>query len=417
MDTGLDLEPIAAERRTASFWDVLLLFAGANIVTTTLVTGGSLAPAFSFRQAIALVVVGTIVGTVPIALLARLGPRFGLPTMVLLRHPFGRQGAAAISLFLILTNFAWIALNNLIAAEAMEKLLGGKNWEWSLAVGGIAVAIAVTGPKAMALFDKVAVPLLAIVAVGITWALFGAAGREALTRAGSGGISLLAGFDIVVGYQVSWSLMFADYTRYQADERRASRAVAAGLALSSLWLMGIGAGAGAAGGGNSPTDMVLGLGLPLGALLLIALSTITTNFVNIYLSSLALKNLWPRAPEWPTVLAVGGVGTAFGLLSPHLLDRYATFMGWIATLLLPLLAVAICHFFVRFRKLADARDAPRWRLAGIAGWAAGVLTYQGLEHLAWRWGATVPTLVVAAAVYLLFSRPAKPAVGLAATRR
>ncbi|HKI87348.1 MAG TPA: cytosine permease, partial [Thermoanaerobaculia bacterium] len=182
MDTGLDLEPIAPERRTASFWDVLLLFAGANVVTTTLVTGGSLAPAFSFKQAVLLVIVGTAVGTVPIAVLARLGPRYGLPTMVLLRHPFGRRGAATISLLLILTNFAWIALNNVIAAEAMEKLLGGKNWLWSLAVGGVAVAIAVTGPKAMALFDKVAVPLLAVVGVGITWALFGAAGRAALSR-------------------------------------------------------------------------------------------------------------------------------------------------------------------------------------------------------------------------------------------
>ena len=33
---------------------------------------------------------------------------------------------------------------------------------------------------------------------------------------------LLRGFDLVVGYQVSWILMFADYSRYTASERRAA---------------------------------------------------------------------------------------------------------------------------------------------------------------------------------------------------
>ncbi|MEE8277235.1 MAG: cytosine permease, partial [Thermoanaerobaculia bacterium] len=110
MDSGLDLSPIPAERRTASFQDVLLLFAGANIVSTTLVTGGSLAEGFSLAQALVLIAVGIVVGTAPIGLLAALGPRYGLPSMVLLRHPFGRVGAAAISLLLVVTNFAWIAL-------------------------------------------------------------------------------------------------------------------------------------------------------------------------------------------------------------------------------------------------------------------------------------------------------------------
>ena len=97
MDSGLDLSPIPLERRTASFQDVLLLFLGANIVSTTLVTGGSLAGDFSLAEALILIALGIVLGTAPIALLATLGPRYGLPSMVLLRHPFGRTGAAAIS--------------------------------------------------------------------------------------------------------------------------------------------------------------------------------------------------------------------------------------------------------------------------------------------------------------------------------
>ena len=43
--------------------------------------------------------------------------------MVLLRQPFGDRGAEAISFLLLVTNFAWIALNNVIAARALAGIV------------------------------------------------------------------------------------------------------------------------------------------------------------------------------------------------------------------------------------------------------------------------------------------------------
>ena len=129
----------------------------------------------------------------------------------------------------------------------------------------------------------------------------------------------------------------------------------------------------------------------------------TTNFVNIYLASLALRNLWPRAPERPTVVAVGTIGTLLGIVSPQLLDRYAEFMGWIATLLLPIVGVIAVHFFLRVSRRADPRQAPALRPSAILAWLAGVLTYQGLHRFAPSIGATLPTVVVTASSYYLLS--------------
>jgi purine-cytosine permease-like protein len=255
----------------------------------------------------------------------------------------------------------------------------------------------------MALFDRVAVPMLLLVGVALTWALFGQSGRAALAHPGDGSLGLLVGFDLVVGYQISWSLMFADYTRYQRSEGMASRSAFFGLAISSAWLMVLGAGAGLAGGGNDPTEMVLSVGLPAAALLLMALSTVTTNFVNLFLSSLAIKNLWPGAPDRRTVLAVGAIGTAFGLVSSQLLDRYAGFMGWIGTTLLPIVAVTVVHFFW-LKRTDEGEQEAAWRPAAIVAWVAGVGTYQALTHLPWQFGATLPTLLVTALVYALLAR-------------
>lgn len=398
MQSGLDLRPVPPEVRRASVLDVLLLFAGANIVTTTLVTGGSLAPAFSFPAACALILAGVTLGSFLLATLARLGPRYGLPSMVLLRHPFGTLGAAGISWLLIVTNFAWIALNNVIAARAMARVAGGPEVVWNVGVGAVAVVVALFGPRAMALFDRFAVPLLLLVGVGLTASLFGGAGRRALEQPGDGSLSLLAGFDLVIGYLVSWCLMFADYTRFQREEGAASRAVFGGMAITSVWLMALGAGAGLLGGGNDPTDMVLGAGLPLAALVLMALSTITTNFVNLFLSALALKNLWPTAPDRATVLGVGAIGTGLGLVSPQILDLYAAFMGYLGTALLPIVAVVLVHFFSGPR-ITHPLEAPRLRLAAVVSWLLGAAVYQGIQLTPWPFGATLPTLATTALLY------------------
>ncbi len=398
MQAGLDLHPIPLQERTASVMDVLLLFAGANIVTTTLVTGGSLAPAFSFSQATLIVSLGMLVGTLPLAFLSRLGPRFGLPSMVVLRHPFGIGGAATISVLLIITNFAWIAVNNVIAAEAMAQLTDQPQAMWGLVVGVLAISVALFGPRAMAIFDRFAVPLLVLVGIALTVQLFGAGGREALHQAGDGSMPLLAGLDLVAGYQVSWSLMFADYTRFQVKEAMASRSVFFGLTLSSAWLMLVGAGGGLASGGNSPTAMILGLGLPVYTLVLMALSTVTTNFVNIYLSSLAVKNLWAGAPQRLTVLTMGGVGTALGMASPRLLNRYAGFMEWIATLLLPIVAIALVHFFTG-RKVSDPTPTGQFALASSIAWIFGALAYQWFQVNGSVTGATIPALAITGLLY------------------
>lgn len=419
-----DLTPVPDSRRSAGIVDVALLFAGANVVTSTLITGGALGTMnLSSSARMAAMLCGVLLGTLPIALLARLGPRTGLPSMVLLRQPFGRRGAEAISMILVTTNFAWIALNNVVAAGAVAHLVGGPRWGWSVAVGVLATVIALGGERAMALFDRVAVPLLALLGILLTWKLFAAASPGAVADpalatdpAAAPPSTFWLGLDLIVGYQISWSLMFADYTRFQRRPGQATWSVLLGLSVTSLWLMAVGAEAGRRSGSPDPTDMILGVGLPAAALGLVALSTVTTNFVNLYLSGLAVRNLAPALPPRPVVATIGAVGTALGL-SGALLDGYASFMGWLATLLLPIVAIALVHFFGRRR----GQEGAAIHVPSLVAWACGVATYQLCQAapepivgtLVGGWllhdlGATLPTMVVTALAYALLTRRNRP---------
>jgi purine-cytosine permease-like protein len=231
-------------------------------VATTLVTGASLAGSFPMRTALVLIVAGVALGSALVAALAPLGPRLGVPSIVAARAALGFRGGALLAVFLYLSNFAWIALNNVIAASACARIAGGPASEraWAAALGVLATAVVVLGPRAVAIANRVAVPLMAAVGVLMVVRVFQLPAASA-PAAGAGALTLAAGFDVVVGYQVSWILMFADYSRYTASARASGWAVFLALALSSLWLMPVGLAAARAAGSSDPGAMVFGLGL------------------------------------------------------------------------------------------------------------------------------------------------------------
>ena len=155
-----DLGPVPDSEKTQTPVDLFLIVAGANLVATTLQTGASLAPAFGLRQAALLAFSGVVLGTALVAALTPLGPRLGVPSVIACRAALGLRGGALVSLILYVTNFAWIAVNNVIAASACARLFGGPASVrfWALGLGLLATAVVAGGPRAVSHADRVAVP-------------------------------------------------------------------------------------------------------------------------------------------------------------------------------------------------------------------------------------------------------------------
>src|SRR5688500_19092335 len=100
-----------------------------------------------------------------------MGPRLGVPSVIAARAALGRRGAALLAVLLYITNFAWIALNNVIAASACARVLGGPGTEkaWALALGVLATAVVAAGPRAVGRADRVAVPLMVLTGALLLW--------------------------------------------------------------------------------------------------------------------------------------------------------------------------------------------------------------------------------------------------------
>lgn len=401
-----DLSPVPeADRRQPAF-DLFLIFAAANIVATTLQTGAVLGARYGRTDVVVLVVAGACFGASLVALLAPVGSRTGVPSMIAARAPLGYRGAQLVSGLLYLTNFAWIAVNNTIAASVCAQVLGGSDTArlWSAGLGVLATAVVARGPRAVGYADRIAMPIMIVAGSILTYAAFTMPVAAGATSA-TGAPPLLWGLDVVIGYQVSWLLMFADYSRYTRSARAAATAVFAGLALPALWLMPVGWNLARIAGSDDPGTMLAAAGVGWWTAALVALATVTTNFVNIYLSSLAWRTLSPGSTGRGTVWTIGLIGTALGLVSSGWLTQFANLMVLLGSVLVPVGGVFLAHFVILRRPVdIDAvyrvEAMPAFTAAGIVAWALGFIVYK----LAAPIGATLPALGTSIVVYVTIRR-------------
>jgi purine-cytosine permease-like protein len=413
-----DIRPVTLPGQTQSTFDLFLIFVGANVVASTFQVGASLARSFSLTETAVLVAVGSVTGAALVAALAPLGPRLRVPSVIAARPALGIAGAGLVAAVLYVTNFGWIALNNVIAASASASVAAawigpaaGSQTAWAIALGLLATLVVWRGPRAVARADRIAVPMVAIVAVVLTLACIGAAATAAPVAAPATAMSWWSGLDVVIGYQVSWILMFADYSRYTRSVRGSAIAVLAGLAVTSAWMMPLGAIAYRAAGTDDPGAMMQAVGLGAAGALLLTIATLTTNFVNIYMSSLAWKSLVPRASDGAVIWSIGLIGTASSAVPGVWLEQYSTFLWWLGAVLVPVGGILVAHYYIRPPRLDEAFIAELYNpagpfrgvsVAGVTAWAAGAAAFFAAGSI----GGTLPALAVSVLVYraLLYTR-------------
>ena len=404
-----DIRPAAPAEQTQSTLDLFLIFVGANVVATTFQVGASLSSSFSLSATMALVAVGSIAGAALVAALAPLGPRLRVPSIIASRPALGFVGAGLVAGVLYVSNFAWIALNNVIAASACARV--GAAWlgpaaasqtAWAIVLGLLATFVVWLGPRAVARADRVAVPSMVIVAVALTIACIRIPAAPA--AGAQTAMSWWRGLDVVIGYQVSWILMFADYSRYTRSVRGSATAVFLGLAITSAWMMPLGAIAARAAGTSDPGAMLNAVGLGAAGALMLTLATLTTNFVNIYMSSLAWKSLAPHATDTAVIWSIGIVGTALSAVPGVWLEQYTSFMMILGALLVPVGGILVAHYYIRPPRVNEAFIAELYdpvgsfrgvSIAGVVAWAAGAAAFFASGSI----GGTLPALAVSVLAY------------------
>ena len=362
----------------------LLGFTGAIFV---LQPGGVGTPELSLAAALTAIALGTVLGTLPLALAGLPGARTGAPAMVLLRGLFGARLSYLPTVLNILQCLGWGVFELVTIATAAHTVAPAlPRWGYVL-IAGLATALLTIRPLgAIRVLRKYATSAVLVVLCYLFVQLV----RHPLPGLTHGTWSgFWAATDTVVAVAVSFAPLAADYTRHSRSPRAAFAGSLAGYSVTQVLCYVIGLLALVTVAQGNP-DHIYGafIALPLGSLgfAILAARELDQAFANVYSTAVSTQNL---RPLWDRRILAGAIAalTTAGALWLNIAD-YENFLTLIGSVFVPMSAVLIADYFAVSRGRWDLSVAARSRWLMLLPWAAGFVTYQLINpgYVSW-WAA------------------------------
>jgi nucleobase:cation symporter-1, NCS1 family len=358
----------------------LLGFTGALFV---LQPGGTGTPRLSLLAATIALVLGTILGTLGVAVSGLPGVRTGAPAMVLLRGLFGARLSYLPTAINMLQLLGWGVFELVTIATAAHTIAPAlPRWSFVLIAGVITALLTLYPLGSIRVLRRYAVMVVAAVLVYLLVQL----ARHPLPPLTHGSWS---GFwpatDTVVAVAISFAPMAADYMRHSRSARSAFAGAMIGYSVTQLlcYVIGLLALVTVA---RDPNDIYGAfIALPLGtvAFAILAARELDQSFADIYSTAVSTQNLRPLWDRRILAVLITGLATALALLLN--IGDYENFLTLLGSVFVPMFAVLAVDFYLLSRGRWDVSATARSRWLMLVPWAAGFVTYQFINpgYLSW----------------------------------
>lgn len=349
----------------------------------------------SLVAAFTAIVVGSVLGTIPVGLAALAGARTGKPAMVLLRGLFGTRLSYLPTVFNLLQCLGWGIFEIVVIAEAAEALLPWHvRWIYVLAAGVLTTVMALRPLGVVRTLRRYALIAVAVSSVYF-FVQFLRQPLPSLTHGTWSGFWLAV--DGVAAVSISWVPLAADYTRHSRSGAGAFSGTMIGYSITQIayYLLGLLAFSTVVDGytGNNAPIFQAFIAVPLGWLpfAVLVLRELDESFTNVYSTAVSMQNLRPLADRRVLAIVIGTIAT-LGALVLHLGDDYQSFLSLIGSVFVPLSAVFVVAFFVVGRgRVWDMSESSPARWLMVLPWVLGFVVYQLINpgYLGWwsrSWG-------------------------------
>src|SRR5438093_174631 len=144
---SLGIEPVPPEHRRLSGFDFGVLWGDLSLGLLVILTGALLVPALGFPRAIGAIVLGSVIGCIPLALVGLAGAREGVPGMVLFRPVLGVRGSYLPTALNIAQLIGWTGFEFWAMSLVAHRMAPALPYEaWLGVVAGVCTALARGGP-------------------------------------------------------------------------------------------------------------------------------------------------------------------------------------------------------------------------------------------------------------------------------
>ncbi len=402
------ITPIPHANRFGRPWRLAGVWFAPNLTMTAVFTGTLGATlGLGFTTGFVIALIGTVLGSLPVAWLSTWGPRTGTGQLPLARLPFGR-GVVLPGLVQWLGSIAWDALVGLFGGEALAQLTGLPFWaavlvvlvlQCTLGVFGYAVIHRVQAVMSVVLVVAfVALAVKVVLDHPITFADSATGGDFA------GAVVLFS--TITLSLAISWAPYASDFSRYLPATTRSSGVfwyTLLGLTASYAIGEGIGLALGTALGDQTAAGVSTLLGggvLGAVALLVIALAAVSSNAMNDYSGSLALQTVGVRVrrPVSAVVVTVLAFALILWMHSGDLAAKFQNVLLVVSYWIPPFLGVVVPDWLRRTRRGREVDVLAELRRP-VRSWAALVAFVVGFAAAVPFMNTTVCTGPVAAALH------------------
>ena len=384
---------------TTVFGSALIWF-GAAVSIAEILTGSLIAP-LGFSKGAAAVVIGHIIGCIPLYLAGRIGAETGKSAMETVKISFGRKGSIFFSVLNVTQLVGWTAVMIIGGGRAVaviaEKYTGTYNSSlWCVVIGFLIIVWIKIGIKNLGKINTFTMAALFSLTVLLSFIIF--KGDTATATATAGSMSFGSAVELSAAMPLSWLPLISDYTHNSSNPRKASLVSVLVYFAGSTWMYMIGLGASIFTGESDIARIMLSAGLGVAAVFIIVISTVTTTFLDVYSAGVSFSSITDKVSSTTTALIACIAGTALAVFTP--IEQYENFLFLIGSVFAPMISILITDFFI----LKKDHFSDSLNISNIILWIAGFVLYRGFMAMETVFGNTLPVM---AAVLVLATAAGK----------
>jgi NCS1 family nucleobase:cation symporter-1 len=405
------IEPVSSKHRFLRGIDYFVLWSSLG-VGLLVFSAGSFLTAARFQDAIFAIILGSVGGSLLLALAGKIGSDYAVPSLISTRPSFGKHGAYLPAILNVMQLIGWTTFEIMIMSKAAEMLVGEliPYYIWTIIIGAFVTLLGIAGPLTViknwiakfAIWISYASSLIIIIHL-LTIGAF----SKVLLSSG-GGVSFFSGLDIVIAMPISWMPLAADYNRFAKSSKTAFIGTFLGFTLTNILFY--------FGGLMLGVSDVVGIitaiqSIFFGFLLLILLVDEADNaFADVYSAAVSTQSIIRKIKQH--YLIIGFTALSIILAVSISIADYQIFILLIGAVFVPLFGVVLSDYYiVKHRKYTQSmlygRDALKIGFPAIAAWSVGVIAYYFLSSLSpiyiSNWpaiGATIPSFTISALLYV-----------------
>ncbi len=384
------------DKRTSIFTNGMIWF-GVAISVSEIVCGIEIGEAAKLENIWVPLILGHVLGGIMLYFVGLIGAKVRLNAMETTVSTFGKYGSKFFAALNLTQLIGWIAVLNAQGAMALAGLNLPISFPLTCVLLAVLIAVWVfVGLRKTAKITTVVMSLLAVLLVILTAKLFGvepASGAAPHAVAHQFGFWTI--FEISIAMPLSWLPVISDYTKDVEKPVVATATSAVAYTLASLWMYFIGLQIAGLGLGveNGIAQAVLLAGIGVPGIIIVALSTVTTNFLAANSAGESAKAIFNKLNPKITGVVVCALSTILAIWG--IVDHYIGFLYLIAAVFAPMAAVLLVSFFF----VKDHLEQKGFWIWNLFAWAAGFAVYEVAVNTGFE--AVGPTLLAVAVSALL----------------